>query len=148
MVTFGRDPHHRIALGILYFRIRLYIICSHNIQLSYANAIGLFNLWHYIENLSNDTVPNHTLITTNHQALFIYNRTKIAGWFPVFPLKKFASTSFASLSIYSATAKEQLYIGLFSGTVLNVRKHIFERKHRKSALYLFNFLALYIDIYW
>jgi len=35
--------------------------------------------WHYIEKLSNDTVPNHTLITTNHQALFIYNRTKIAG---------------------------------------------------------------------
>jgi len=32
--------------------------------------------WHYNEKLSNDTVPNHT---TNHQALFIYNRTKIAG---------------------------------------------------------------------
>jgi len=27
----------------------------------------------------------------------------------------------------------RLYIGLFSGTVLNVRKHIFERKHRKSS---------------
>jgi len=35
--------------------------------------------WHYIEKLSNDTVPNHTLITTNHQALFIYNRSKIVG---------------------------------------------------------------------
>jgi len=35
--------------------------------------------WHYIDKLSNDTVPNHSLITTNHQALFIYNRTKIAG---------------------------------------------------------------------
>jgi len=35
--------------------------------------------WHYIEKLSNDTVPNHTLITTNHQALFIYNPTQIAG---------------------------------------------------------------------
>jgi len=35
--------------------------------------------WHYIDKLSNDTVPNHTLITTNHQALFIYNRTNIAG---------------------------------------------------------------------
>jgi len=34
--------------------------------------------WHYIDKLSNDTVPNHALITTNHQALFIYNRTKIA----------------------------------------------------------------------
>jgi len=33
--------------------------------------------WHYIDKLSNDTVPNHTFITTNHQALFIYNRTKI-----------------------------------------------------------------------
>jgi len=35
--------------------------------------------WHYIDKLSNDTVPNHTFITTNHQALFIYNRTNIAG---------------------------------------------------------------------
>jgi len=35
--------------------------------------------WHYIEKLSNDTVPNHTLITINHQTLFLYNRTKIAG---------------------------------------------------------------------
>jgi len=43
--------------------------------------------WHYIDKLSNYTVPNHTLITTNYRALFIYNRTKIAGWFPVFPLK-------------------------------------------------------------
>jgi len=43
--------------------------------------------WHYVEKLSNDTVPNHTLITTNNQALFIYNRTKIAGWFPVLSLK-------------------------------------------------------------
>jgi len=45
--------------------------------------------WPYIDTgkLSNDTVPNHTLITTDHQALFIYNRTNIAGWFPVFPLK-------------------------------------------------------------
>jgi len=51
--------------------------------------------WHYIEKLSNDTVPNHTSITTNHQALFIYNRTKIAGWFPVFPLKKCASARLA-----------------------------------------------------
>jgi len=41
--------------------------------------------WHYIEKHSNDTVPNHTVITTN--ALFIYNRTKITGWFPVLPLK-------------------------------------------------------------
>jgi len=41
--------------------------------------------WHY--KLWNDTVPNHTFITTNHQALFIYNRTKITGWFPVLPLK-------------------------------------------------------------
>jgi len=32
-----------------------------------------------IDKVSNDTVPNHTLITTNRQALFIYNRTKIAG---------------------------------------------------------------------
>jgi len=24
--------------------------------------------WHYIDKLSNDTVPNHILITTNHQA--------------------------------------------------------------------------------
>jgi len=51
--------------------------------MSYTEAIQ----WHCIEKLSNDTVPNHNLITTNHQALFIYNRTKIAGWFPVFPLK-------------------------------------------------------------
>jgi len=43
--------------------------------------------WHYIENLSNDTVPNYTLITTNHQALFIYNRTKIAGDFRCFRSK-------------------------------------------------------------
>jgi len=27
------------------------------------------------------------LLTTNHQALFIYNRTKIVGWFPVLSLK-------------------------------------------------------------
>jgi len=26
--------------------------------------------WHYIDKLSNDTVPNYTYITTNHQALF------------------------------------------------------------------------------
>jgi len=35
---------------------------------------------HYIDKLSNDTMLNHTLITTNHQALFIYNRNKI-HWF-------------------------------------------------------------------
>jgi len=35
--------------------------------------------WHYIDKLSNETVPNHTFITTNHQALFIYNQTKITG---------------------------------------------------------------------
>jgi len=35
--------------------------------------------WHYVDKLSNDTVPNHTFITTNRQALFIYNRTKITG---------------------------------------------------------------------
>jgi len=35
--------------------------------------------WHYIDKLSNDTVPNRTFITTNHQALFIYNLTKIMG---------------------------------------------------------------------
>jgi len=35
--------------------------------------------WHYIDKLSNDTVPNHTLITTNHLAPFIYNRTMISG---------------------------------------------------------------------
>jgi len=33
--------------------------------------------WHYIDKLSNDTVPNYTFITTNHQALFIYIQTKI-----------------------------------------------------------------------
>jgi len=27
----------------------------------------------------NDTVPNHTFITTIHETLFIYNRTKITG---------------------------------------------------------------------
>jgi len=44
--------------------------------------------WHYIDKLTNDTVPNHTLITTNLQALFIYNRDKITGLlFPVLPLK-------------------------------------------------------------
>jgi len=42
---------------------------------------------HNIDKLSNDTVPNHTFITTNHQALFIYNQTKISGRFPVLPLK-------------------------------------------------------------
>jgi len=43
--------------------------------------------WHYIDKLSNDTVPNSTFITTNHRALFIYNRTKITGrfrWFRTF----------------------------------------------------------------
>jgi len=35
--------------------------------------------WHYIDKLSNDTVPNHTFITTNHKVLFIYNRTNITG---------------------------------------------------------------------
>jgi len=36
---------------------------------------------HYrlIDKLSNDTVPNHTYITTNHVALFIYNVTKFTG---------------------------------------------------------------------
>jgi len=44
--------------------------------------------WHYLDKLSNDTVPNHILFTTNyHQAIFIYNRTKIAGGFPVLSLK-------------------------------------------------------------
>jgi len=43
--------------------------------------------WHYIDKLSSDTVSNHTFITINHQALFIYNRTKITAWFPVLPLK-------------------------------------------------------------
>jgi len=43
--------------------------------------------WHYIDKLSNDTVPNHTCITTNHQALFSCNRTKITGCFLVLPLK-------------------------------------------------------------
>jgi len=32
-------------------------------------------------------LPNHTLITTNHQAPSIYNQTKIAGWFPVISIK-------------------------------------------------------------
>jgi len=35
--------------------------------------------WHYIDKLSDDTVPNHIFNTTNHQALYIYNRTKIMG---------------------------------------------------------------------
>jgi len=35
--------------------------------------------WHNIDKLPNDTVPIHTFITTNHQVLFIYNRTKITG---------------------------------------------------------------------
>jgi len=47
--------------------------------------------WHYIDMLWNDTVPNHSFITTNHQAVFIYNRTKIMGWFPVLPLKRVLS---------------------------------------------------------
>jgi len=48
--------------------------------------------WHYIDKFSNETVPNHTFITTNHQSLFICNRTvanrtKMTGRFPVLPLK-------------------------------------------------------------
>jgi len=35
------------------------------------------------------------LFTTNHQALFIYKRTKITGWFPVLRLKKCASARLA-----------------------------------------------------
>jgi len=55
-----------------------------------GRVVGLFSdTWNYIENLSSDTVPNHTSITTNHQALFIYNRTKITGWFPMLRLKNF-----------------------------------------------------------
>jgi len=34
--------------------------------------------WHYIDKLSNDTVPNHTFITTNHKALCLfYNRNTV-----------------------------------------------------------------------
>jgi len=40
--------------------------------------------WHYIDKLSNYTVPNHTFITTYHQALFIYNQTKIMDDFQCF----------------------------------------------------------------
>jgi len=46
------------------------------------NAIKKINCsaaLHFIDKLSNDTVPNHAFITTNHQSLLIYNRTKIAG---------------------------------------------------------------------
>jgi len=68
--------------------------------------------WHYIDKLSNDTVPNHTLFTTNHQALFIYKQTKITEWFPVFPLKKCASARLAQ-------CHEQPYGDLFPETVLN-----------------------------
>jgi len=35
--------------------------------------------WYYINKLSNVTVLNHTFIKTNHQTLFVYNRTKITG---------------------------------------------------------------------
>jgi len=51
--------------------------------------------WHYIDKLSNDTVPKHTFIYRQSQALFIYKRTKITGWFPVLPLKKYASARLA-----------------------------------------------------
>jgi len=59
--------------------------------------------WHYIDKLSNDTVPNHTFITTNHQALFIYNRNKITERFPALPLKNV-------LSHVSYSATEQPYV--------------------------------------
>jgi len=52
-------------------------------------AIGSNSVqWHYIDKLLNDKVTNHTFITTIHQALFIYSRPKITGWFPVLTLKK------------------------------------------------------------
>jgi len=56
---------------------RVVLVLVHQVLLTSLPAVQ----WHYIEMLSNDTVPNHTLITTNHQALFIYNRTKIADDF-------------------------------------------------------------------
>jgi len=47
------------------------------------NAFGIRHFravqWHYIDKLSNVTVPNHTFITTHQQALFIYKRPKITG---------------------------------------------------------------------
>jgi len=39
----------------------------------YIKPIGLFSGTRWKS--SNDTVPNHTLITANHQALFIYNQS-------------------------------------------------------------------------
>jgi len=60
--------------------------------------------WHYLDKLSNHAVPNHyTFITTNHQTLFIYNRTKITGWFPALPLTDV-------LSHVELSATEQSYI--------------------------------------
>jgi len=50
----------------------IYAIFSHVLS---QRAVQL----HYIDKLSNDTVPNHTFITNNRPALFIYNRTKIMG---------------------------------------------------------------------
>jgi len=66
------------VLGVENEKVRVYLLSnwmSSNF-LSFDRAVQ----WHYIEKISNDTVPIHTLITlTNHQALYIYNRTKIAG---------------------------------------------------------------------
>jgi len=49
-----------------------------------VNKSGMYKAvqWHYIDKLSNDTVPNHTFITITKLYLFT-NRTKITGWFPV-----------------------------------------------------------------
>jgi len=48
--------------------------------------------WHCIDMLSNDTAPIHTFITTNHQALFIYNRTKLRDDFRCFRSKIYFRT--------------------------------------------------------
>jgi len=58
--------------------------------------------WHCVDEFSNDTVPTRAFITTNHQALFIYNRTKITGWISVLPFKNV-------LSHVQHSASEQSY---------------------------------------
>jgi len=71
------------------------------VSLTYYSAVQ----WHYIDKLSIETVPNHTLITTNHQALSIYNRTKICGMISGDSAQKCASARLVQIT-------EQPYIAV------------------------------------
>jgi len=93
------EIRYKIRTYLIYLTLRTIGLFSGTVFQSISKSN--FRFWNnkHCNKLSSDTVPNHTFITINQQALFIYSRTKITGWFPALPLENMLSYVWHSATV-------------------------------------------------